>query len=329
MQTINRILIIRLSSLGDILLTTPAIRGLRNKYPSAKIDFLLREEYLDTIRYNPNLNKIYTLKRDNDYDAIIDELVENKYDIVVDLQNNRRSSKIVKSLGVRSYKYKKNNLNKFLLVNFKIKLSENYLSVPERYAKAVPEIELDDAGLDLFLPDDLKANLDSTKKYVGICPGSRHFTKMYPTEYFVELGKLIQKSCKQVVIFGGRDDMEINQNLRGKLEGSIDLTNDNDLLQTAFDMKLCEAVICNDSGLMHAASAVGVPVVALFGSTVKDFGFAPYKNQNLILENNSLNCRPCSHIGRNSCPKHHFKCMKEIYPQEVYESLQKLMNDNV
>jgi lipopolysaccharide heptosyltransferase II len=325
----TRLLIIRLSSLGDILLTTPVIRALKSKFPEAKIDFLLRDEYADTLKYNPHLNKTILLERNYNFDEVAGELEAKNYDKIIDLQNNRRSRALVNRTGVKSFSYKKNNLAKFLLVNFKIKTNSKILSVPERYAKAVPEIELDDSGLDLFLPEDLKANLDSTKKYVGICPGSRHFTKMYPTEYFVELGKLIQKSGRQVVIFGGRDDMEINQSLHRKLEGSIDLTNDNYLLQTAFDMKFCEAVICNDSGLMHAASSVGVPVVAIFGSTVTDFGFAPYKNQNLILENNSLNCRPCSHIGRNSCPKHHFKCMKEIYPQQVYEGLTKLLSKNV
>jgi heptosyltransferase-2 len=302
---------------------------LRNKFPDAKLDFLLREEYLDTVRYNPNLNKIFTLKRNNSLKVLLDELSNIKYDLIVDLQNNRRSNKIVRSLGVKSYKYKKNNLRKFLLVKFKLKLKEKFLTVPEKYAEAVPGIELDDDGLDLFLPGDLKANLDSSKKYIGICPGSRHLTKMYPLEYFIELGRLIQKSGKQVVIFGGSDDAVINESLHTELNGSINLTNDNNLLQTAFDMKFCEAIVCNDSGLMHAVCAAGVPVAVIFGSTVTDFGFAPYNNPNLILENKSLNCRPCTHIGRSSCPKNHFKCMKEIYPHKVFESLTKMLSENV
>ena len=84
---------------------------------------------------------------------------------------------------------------------------------------------------------------------------------------------------------------------------------------------MCKTIICNDSGLMHAACAVKVPVIAIFGSTVKEFGFTPYRSKNLILENKSLTCRPCSHIGKSSCPKGHFKCMKEITPQSVHNSL--------
>ena len=329
MNTINRLLIIRLSSLGDILLTTPVIRALKIKFPSAKIDFLLREEYEDTLKYNSNLNNKILLKRDYDVDELVRELKENNYDMVIDLQNNGRSRAITKKIGVKSLKYKKNNWQKFLLVKFNLQSNSKPRLVPERYANAIPGLQLDNKGLDLFLPDNLTKSLVDEYKYIGLCPGSRHFTKKYPEEYFVELGKTILDSGRQVVLFGGSDDLEVNDRLHSNLTGSINLSNNNDLLQTANDMKFCEAIICNDSGLMHTATAVGVPVVAIFGSTVTDFGFAPYNNPNLILENKLLNCRPCSHIGRSNCPKHHFKCMKEIYPHLVFESLTKLLGKNV
>ncbi len=329
MNTINRLLIIRLSSLGDILLTTPIIRALKNKFPEAKIDFLLREEYEDTLKYNLYLNKTILLKRDYGSEELIAALKSSNYELIINLQNNGRSRGIVKRIGVKAVKYKKKNLLKFLLVKFNFKSNSKLLSVPEKYANALPELQLDEKGLDLFLPEGLKNNLDSNKKYIGLCPGSRHFTKKYPEEYFIELGKAILESGRQVVLFGGSDDLEVNDRLHSNLTGSINLSNNNDLLQTANDMKFCEAIICNDSGLMHTATAVGVPVVAIFGSTVTDFGFAPYNNPNLILENKSLNCRPCSHIGRSSCPKRHFKCMKEIYPHLVFESLTKMLSRNV
>lgn len=329
MNSINRLLIIRLSSLGDILLTTPVIRALKNNFTEAKLDFLLREEYSDTLKYNPYLDNTILLKRDYDVNEIAAELDAKNYDKIIDLQNNRRSRAIVKKIGVESFRYKKNNLAKFLLVNFKFRTNSKTLSVPERYANAIPGIELDDKGLDIFLPEELSSNLETDKQYIGICPGSRHFTKMYPEDYFIQFGNLIIESGKQVVIFGGSDDIEVSKRLHSQIKGSINLSNNNNLLQTAHDMKLCEAVICNDSGLMHTAAAAGVPVIAIFGSTVKDFGFAPYNIPNLILENKSLNCRPCSHIGRNSCPKNHFKCMKEIYPHQVYEGLTKLLSKNV
>ena len=216
MNTINRLLIIRLSSLGDILLTTPVIRALKNKFPEAKIDFLLREEYEDTLKYNSYLNKTILLKRDYGSEELIAALKSSNYELIIDLQNNGRSRGIVKRIGVKAVKYKKKNLLKFLLVKFNFKSNSKLLSVPKRYANTLPELQLDEKGLDLFLPESLKNNLVSEKKYIGLCPGSRHFTKKYPEEYFVELGKTILDSGRQVVLFGGSDDLEVNDRLHSK-----------------------------------------------------------------------------------------------------------------
>ena len=130
----------------------------------------------------------------------------------------------------------------------------------------------------------------------------------------------------KVILFGGKNDKEICNEISNLFPKIINLCNDDDILQTAADMKKCRAIICNDSGLMHAACAVGIPVLSFFGSTVKEFGFTPYKNKNLILENISLSCRPCSHIGRKECPKSHFNCMKEITPQTAFKNINLLLN---
>jgi heptosyltransferase-2 len=149
---------------------------------------------------------------------------------------------------------------------------------------------------------------------------------MWPKEYYIELGEKLIANGFNIVLFGGKDDRQICQEISSNLSKCIDLCNDNDILQTAADMKMCRAIVCNDSGLMHAACAAKVPVIAIFGSTVQEFGFTPYGCKNLVLENKSLSCRPCSHIGRSSCPKHHFKCMTEIKPQLVFNNLLNFIN---
>ena len=126
----------------------------------------------------------------------------------------------------------------------------------------------------------------------------------------------------KIVLFGGKSDEELCKAISGNIQGCVNLQNDDQVLQTAADMKKCKLILTNDSGLMHTASAVGVPLIAVFGSTVREFGFIPVGTQNLILENKSLSCRPCSHIGKSSCPKKHFKCMKEITPEFVLNQLQ-------
>lgn len=322
----NKILIIRLSSLGDILLTTPFIRSLKNQFPKIKIDMIVREEYSDAIKLNPNLNqKFYYSRIDDENKNLLAKLSKENYNLIVDLQNNLRSKKISSSLNVKRVKFKKSSLQKVLLVNFKINLLKEAPQIPVRYAKTIPDIKLDSKGINLFT-DKIPSKIISDKNnLVGFCSGARHFTKRWPKEYFIELGKMLSESGYKVVLFGGRIDKQLCEEISKEIPDSINLSNDDNLLQTTADMKMCKAMICNDSGLMHVASAVGTKVIAIFGSTVKEFGFTPYNCQNLILENNSLTCRPCSHIGRSSCPKKHFECMKEISPATVFENLKSIL----
>lgn len=322
-DTANRVLIVRFSSLGDILLTTPLIRSLKNRFPKLQIDFLLKEEYSDLLKHNPYLENIYKINKNNKFDLAV--LIQNNYDVVIDLQNNFRSSSLIKKLNGTKYYYKKNNFLKFLLVNFKINLLNNTQTVPERYANSIPGFSLDDKGLDLYLPSEIKSSLESGKKYIAFAPGSRHYTKMWKEEYYIKLGNMLQKENYTVVLLGGESDKEICKRIYSAISGSINLANDNNLLQLCADMKKCSALVCNDSGLMHVGAALQIPLLTIFGSTVKEFGFTPYKCKNILLENNDINCRPCSHIGRNSCPKKHFLCMESITPEIALNNLLKLI----
>ncbi|GBD89384.1 ADP-heptose--LPS heptosyltransferase 2 [bacterium BMS3Abin04] len=321
---IKSVLIIRLSSLGDVLLTTPLIRTLRNKYPNISIDFVVKESYLEALKYNIHLRQILTYHPDRTKE-LTEQLKKKRYNLVIDLQNNLRSNKISSKLKARKVVFKKPTLKKFLLVKFKINLLTDKKPIPVLYSQSVKSIELDGKGLELFIPSEIKSGLDEDK-YIGFCPGSRHFTKMWPAEYFIELGNMLTQNGFKIVLFGGRDDKEITDQIEKRIKYSINLCNNNKLLQTAKDMKKCSLVVCNDSGLMHTASAVQTPVAAVFGSTVQEFGFSPYKAKAIILENKSLSCRPCSHIGRDKCPKDHFKCMLDIKPKDVYNNIIQFYN---
>ncbi len=318
---LKKILIIRLSSLGDILLSTPLIRAIKNQHPQIEIHFLLKSNYTDALKLNPHLSKIFTLSKNAGIDSLVDSLREEKYDTIIDLQNNPRSTLLRKRLKTKSANFNKLDLQKFLLVRFKINRMQNVGSIPLRYSKTVDKITLDNNGLDLFTNKKASIEFKTDERYIGICPGAKHFTKRWPRGYFIELGNKLTKNGSRVILLGGKDDRNLCADLVKEIKDSIDLCNDNDILQTAANMQKCAAIICNDSGLMHAACAMKVPVLVFFGSTVKEFGFAPYNNKNIVLENNSLNCRPCSHIGRSNCPKKHFKCMMEITPKIAFEKL--------
>lgn len=323
----KRILVIRLSSLGDVLLTTPLIRSIKIQHPETQIDFLIREEYKSVLQFNPNINILYALSRSEKMKFLTEILKKNNYDFVIDLQNNFRSRLIRNALGTKIFSFKKPVIEKYLLVRFKINLFKKLKTITELYAESVPQFKLDGKGLELFIPEDVQPQLNANGNYIGFTPGSKHFTKRWLEEYFIELGNDLVKDNFTPVIFGGRDDKEICKKISDGIDDSINLCNDNDIYQTSADMKICKVIVCNDSGLMHTAAASGVPVIAIFGSSVKEFGFTPYGVRNLILENNSLSCRPCSHIGRSNCPKKHFKCMKELTPQIVHDNTLKFLSE--
>ena len=323
---LKRILIIRLSSFGDILLATPVIRSIKKNYPDLEIDFVIREQYSDILKENIYLHKVFTYTENNqEKSELINNLIEQKYDLVVDLQNNFRSKELLKSLKCPKLKFRKRDFDKFLLVNFKINRLKNAPPIPIRYAEALGNLSLDDESLDIFSSNQPNPTLITEKIYIGLCPGSKHFTKRWPMEHFINLGKLLEQNGYNVVLFGGKDDLHLCSELADRLNNVVNLCNDNDLLQTAADMNKCKVIFCNDSGLMHLATAVKVPVIAFFGSTVEEFGFFPYKSKSMILQLENLKCRPCSHIGRKSCPEKHFKCLNEISPQTAFDSLQKFI----
>jgi len=320
------ILIIRLSSLGDILLTTPLLRSVKNKYPDIKIDFILKEQFKELLQFNPYVSRIFEYKTGKgENKALFDTLKANSYDLVIDLQNNFRSFKIRRIVNARALKFRKKSLSKFLLVKFKYNRLSSAGPIPKRYAEVLGGFNLDNEGLDFFLPHSTVSKLGDFNKYVGFAPGSRHFTKMWPKQYFIELGNLLMKNGYLVVLFGGKSDVQICYELFEKIRGSVNLCNEDKIFDTATDMKKCRAVVCNDSGLMHIACSLGIPVLALFGSTVKEFGFAPYKCKGSLLENTGLYCRPCTHIGRESCPENHFRCMMEIKPQAAFNKLKSIL----
>lgn len=320
---INKILIIRLSSMGDILLATPLIRSIKNQNPAVEIDFVVKDEFIEVIKNNPHLTNIFRYsKLSSEKQELINSLKSRNYETVIDLQNNRRSSEVTSRLHTKTFRFKKNHFKKFLLVNFKINLLENFPQIPIRYAEAAG-IELDDEGLEIFTDDVADTNLKLNEKYIGLCPGAKHFTKRWPKEYFIELGKNLESNGFKVVLLGGKDERETLNEMAGEFKEPINLCNDS-ILKTAADMKMCSLIYTNDSGAMHLACAVKVPVIAFFGSTVREFGFFPYKSKNIVLEINSLPCRPCTHIGRKTCPLTHFKCMRDISPEIAFTSLKRL-----
>lgn len=326
LEDINKLLIIRLSSLGDILLTTPLIRSIKKINPEIDVDFVLREEYRDILIHNPHIRRVFTYANSKfEKQNLFNKLISENYELAIDLHNNLRTKEFLRLLKCRVLKFDKRNIDKFFLVRFKINRMRNAPSIPERYSQTIDGSILDGEALEIVTNKNPDSRLQNDSNFIGLCPGAKHYTKRWSLNNYLELGKLLEANNYRIVLFGGRYEIELCSSLAQELSNPVNLCNA-DILQTATNMKQCKLIYCNDSGLMHLATSVGTPVIAFFGSTVKEFGFYPYGSKSLVLENKNLACRPCTHIGRKNCPKKHFDCMLKISPGTAFNSLSKLLD---
>ena len=302
------------------------IRGLKSLYPKSSVDVLCYNNFSEVFHNNPYVKNVHSAIKSSNNSALISKLESETYDMIIDLQNNSVSKKIARSVAKTVLSFKKPTLKKFMLVNFKLNLLNPIVSIPELYAKSIDGLKLDQKGPELFSIDNLDNHFPFSNKNIGFCPGAKHFSKMWPKDFYATLGNKLVNFGFKIFLFGGKDDFEICNELSGKIEGSLNLCSDNQLLKTAKLMQSCKLIICNDSGLMHTATAVNVPVAVFFGSTVKNFGFSPYNSKHLIIEDPKVKCRPCSHFGKNNCPKKHFRCMMNLSPDYAFDQILNFYN---
>lgn len=334
------ILIIRLSSIGDIVLSTHLIRNLRNKYPTAKIDFLTFKEYSEILNFNFRLNNLYYVEKSQLKNNIFEINSQNKntielngYSFIIDLQKNKYSKKIISNYSGKIYSINKQRLHKLSLVYLKKPLIKNF-SVPLNYFDTIKELEIEDDGLGLefWMESESefpinKSNLSSLNT-ICIAPGAAHGTKQYPKEKFVELINLLFEKFKcNFILVGGKNEENIGNFLQSGINPKIKLENyigKKTIQETAFEINKSDLFIGNDTGLMHIASGRQIPIIVIYGSSVKELGFAPFRVPHKIIEK-EIWCRPCSHIGRRSCPLVHFKCMRLIQNSEIIEVINDLL----
>ncbi|MCD6166877.1 lipopolysaccharide heptosyltransferase II [bacterium] len=336
----KRILIVRFGAIGDLVLTSHFVRVLRKRFPEAQIDFLVKSRFKTLVLYNPNLNQIFSLSETpkwQDFLCMVKTLNAQQYDLVIDLQKNLKSyliSFFLRNANVR--RYLKQAIPRFFLVNFKKNFYPQPVQpVPLRYLQAVADLGVKDDGgsVELYVPpisfekvDRLLAT-ESCSLLIGVAPGGGRWTKCWPAEKFAQLCALLhQRYSARILLFGSSKDKEAVQKIEYQLSSAaLNLCGKFSLLETAAAISRCDLIVTNDSGLMHIAAALKRKIVAIFGPTVKELGFFPFRVQAIVVENNTLNCRPCSFHGTNKCPRGHFKCMEEISVDEVLTACQKLL----
>ncbi len=312
----KKILIIRFSSIGDIVLTTPVIRCLKQQLPDVEIHYLTKNSFKSILENNPYLTKVHAI--DKEVDEVIEDLRKENFDFIVDLHNNLRSSQVKLKLMKPSSAFKKLNFQKWLLVNFKINKMPA-MHVVDRYMKAAEKLGIinDNKGLDYFIPVKDEVTMDSfplthQKGFIGFVIGAKHYTKQLPTEKIISICKKINAP---IILLGGKEDAGRATQIEAAVGANIvNACGKFNLNQSASIIKQAQKVITHDTGLMHIAAAFKKEIISVWGNTVPDFGFTPYlpDSKSKIVEVKGLPCRPCSKIGYDKCPQEHFKCMREI-----------------
>lgn len=327
-----KVLVLRFSSIGDIVLTTPVVRALKTQVEGVELHYATKPAFRPLFEENPYVDKVHFLT--GSLWALINTLRKEKFDFVVDLHHNLRTHIIKWALGKPAGSFKKLNRQKWLMVNFKINQLPS-VHIVDRYLEAAKSLGVknDSLGLDYFIPDKDEVPLEwlppeFRNGYVAYAIGAQHATKKLPLKRMIEL---CDKINKPVILLGGKEDAANGEQIRlffekgstsehyeeglrelGKKTIIYNACGKFNLNQSASLVKQARYVFSHDTGLMHIAAAFKKEIFSIWGNTIPLFGMYPYRTKFTVLENNKVNCRPCSKIGHRQCPKGHFKCMNEM-----------------
>ena len=312
----SKILIVRFSSIGDIVLTSPIVRCVHRQL-GAEVHFLTKTKFKTLLQHNPYLTKCYGIN--NKISEVITELKAENYDYVIDLHKNLRTQDLKFRLGVKSYSFDKLNIEKWLRVNLKIdKLPQKHLV--DRYFEGLRELQIenDGKGLDHFISpseqEEANAIVGALNKYNVLVLGANYYTKRIPTALSEQI---ITKASYSVVLLGGKDVKSEAEILAEKYPvETINLVGKTSLAISAGIIRKSHEVHSGDTGLMHIAAAYKKKIHTYWGNTTPELGMyaylpktAPKRTDHQVLD---LSCRPCSKLGYDKCPKTHFKCMLDI-----------------
>jgi ADP-heptose:LPS heptosyltransferase len=320
---LKKILIIRLSSIGDIVLTTPVIRCLKNQLDRVAIHFVVKEQFLPVVQSNPYIDKIHVFR--SDMDELVTGLKTERFDFIADLHLNFRSMIIRYRLGVPAKGFPKLNFRKWMYVKTKINLLPPG-HIVDRYFESVRflGVKNDGKGLDYFIPQQDEIRMDDLPEthragYIAFVAGAKHNTKMLPEEKVVSICKTLDQP---VILLGGPEDTARGERISVGAGAMVyNACGRYSINQSASIIRQARKVITYDTGLMHIAAAFRKEIISVWGNTVPEFGMFPYlppgEGKSHIIEMRGLSCRPCSKLGFDKCPKGHFKCMRLIDEKEI------------
>lgn len=318
-----KILIVRFSSIGDIILTTPVIRCLKKQLAGVTIHYLTKNNFAGILKSNPYVDKVIEINKS--VDEVIPVLQAQQYDYIIDLHKNKRTQYLKLRLKGHWTSFKKLSMQKLLHVNFKINVLPS-MHIVDRYMQTVKQLGVsnDNQGLDFFTEEDdekclndLSANQRSG--YMALVCGAKHYTKRIPVNKLIDICGL---SKMPVVLLGGKDDVFVAAQVEKVMGDKVfNACGKYTLSQSAVFVRESLRVITPDTGLMHIASAYKKNITSVWGNTIPGFGMYPYLpgEGSRISEITNLFCRPCSKLGYEACPLGHFKCMQLQQAEDIME----------
>jgi len=308
-----KILVIRFSSMGDIIYTTPVVRCLKKQLAGAEIHFLTKPAFKYIYDNNPYVDKLLLLKPT--LAETIKEIETEHYDYIIDLHSNLRTALIKLKTGIKSSTYKKQRLRKWLSLKFNLKLVPP-VHLVDRYMKTITflGVKNDEQPIDYYVRADhqLSELLPSSHQtnYVVFIIGATHFTKRMPNEKIISLCAAINHP---VVLLGGDDVKANGQEIASKLGHVYNACGITTLDESVFLVSKAKSVLGFDTGLTHIAEAFDKPIASIWGGTAPELlGVQPYKVKDALVAEIDLPCRPCSKFGLEKCPLGHFKCMNDM-----------------
>lgn len=308
-----KILVIRFSSMGDIIYTTPVVRCLKKQLPGSEVHFLTKSAFKYIYNNNPYIDKILLLKAT--LFETIKEIKAEHYDYIIDLHNNFRTTIIKINVRVQSSTFKKQRLNKWLSLKFNLKIASSDHLV-ERYLQTVDflGVKNDEQPIDYYIKDnyELKYLLPASHQtnYIVFIIGATHFTKRLPNEKIINICLELKQP---VVLLGGSDVKANGEQIASAVKNVYNACGITTLDESVFLLSKATSVIGFDTGLTHIAEAFNKPIVSVWGGTVPELlGVQPYKVKKFLVAGVDLSCRPCSKFGLDKCPLGHFKCMLDM-----------------
>lgn len=323
-----KILVLRFSSIGDIVLTTPLLRCIKEQIPGVELHYLTKQKFHSLLETNPHLDKIYTFQKS--YQEVLTELKAEKYDHIVDLHHNIRSLGLKLKLKTKTTTFRKLNIQKWMLVKFKLRKMPK-IHVVDRYFEALSVLKVQNDGLpgEFYLnPEDnvSLSELIQGDRFVAFALGAQFATKRMPLSKMIEV---LDQINLPLVLLGDQNDAPVAEKLCQHFPEKqlIQACGKYSLRQSASIVQQAAVILTHDTGLMHIAACFQKPIVSVWGNTVPELGMYPYLPNHPFLfsihECKPLSCRPCSKIGFKTCPKGHFACMNQQDAKAIATSVKK------